>query len=107
MVAPITSRRSVALEEVRWASIDASLSELTTIIGPECTAFVMTVNAAGPWILNIDLGREWRLTQVVLCPRSARDSANALKARIEQDLIDDRFQKTEIPASSVTLEVTQ
>jgi hypothetical protein len=108
-VAPVGADPGSALDQVRWYSAGATLAELTTVVGPESTAFVMNVRSDGPWSLEIDLGTKWRLTQVVQCRQTARDSVNQLKARIDQDLIDDRFYKPAetVPASTVTLEVTQ
>jgi hypothetical protein len=105
-VAPLVADAGVALQEVRWFAVDALLSGLTTAVGPDSTAFVMSVNSSGPWLLEIDLGRKWRLVQVVACPQTARDMVNLMKADIERDLIDDRLQRSrESAASSATLEV--
>ena len=107
-VAPLVSNPGSALDQVRWVGIGASLSDLTTIVGPDSTAFVMAAGAAGPWRLEIDLGKKWRLVQVVLMKQSGRDSVNLLRSKIERDLIDDRFQKSaETQPSAVLLEVTQ
>ncbi len=105
-VVPMVGQPGLALEEIRFLSVDAKLSGLTTIVGPDSTAFVMSVDSNGPWVLEIDLGRKWRLTQVAACPATARDMVNSMKANIKQDLIDDRLQRNrDTSPSSVTLEV--
>jgi hypothetical protein len=97
-----------ALDEIRWYSMGAQLTRLSTVAGPSATALLMDVAAANPWRLELDLGRKWRLTGVVVVQKSARDLTNALRATDMWDLVDDRLQlAAEQPATRATLQVTQ
>jgi hypothetical protein len=86
--------------------MNAILGTLTTIVGPDATAFAMPITASGPWSVLIDLSTKWRLASVVVCKLTDRDMGNILRARQNWDLVDDRYQKYSEPlTSNVTLEV--
>ncbi len=99
---------SGALDEIRWATIDAEARGLSTVAGPRMTALVMDLAAPVPWKLEIDLGHKWRLTGAAVMQRSARDMGNWLRARNVWDLVDDRLQRSsEEPATKIAVEVKQ
>ena len=50
-----------AADQIRWLAVDATLSQLRTVVAPGRAAFLMTVGATGPWTLHVEVGPEWRL----------------------------------------------
>ena len=68
VVRPNADDPGSALNEVRWVSLDAKLGKLETVIGIEKTAFIMPVLAVAPWKLDVDLGPNWRMTNLVVLP---------------------------------------
>jgi hypothetical protein len=99
---------SGALDEIRWATINAEARGLSTVVGPRMTALVMDLVAPVPWKLEIDLGHKWRLTGAAVMQRSARDMGNWLRARSVWDLVDDRLQRSsEEPVTKIAIEVKQ
>jgi hypothetical protein len=105
-VAPTVANPESAVDEVRWLSMDATLRDLHTVIGPDATALVMTVETTQPWSLDIDLGPNWRLTAAVVCGHGARDLVTFLRSHSNWDLVDDRFQQPPAGTSTrVTVEV--
>lgn len=102
-VRPIVDSPGSAVEEIRWASLDATLDSLTTVIGPQATAFVMPVTADRPWTLSIDLGKKWRLVSAVVCGHDTRELVPLLRSQSNWDFVDDRFTR---PAVATTTNVT-
>jgi hypothetical protein len=97
----------LAAEEVRWATLDARLGELTTLVGAGRTAFVMPVAAPGPWILDVDLGHRWRLASLVASPHDARTMAARLRATSDWNLVNDTMVSARPAVSRVALKVNR
>jgi hypothetical protein len=107
-VEPIGSKAGLAVEQVRWAAMNALLTGLSTVVGSAATALVMDLAASQPWRLELDLGTHWRLTGVVIVTKPARDMTNWLKASPIWDLVDDRLQASaERLVTKAVLEVAQ
>ena len=92
VVEPRTAEPGPALDQVRWAALDATLSGLWTVVGTGRTAFVSTVDAGRPWQLDVDLGPDWKVSSIVVTPTAARSMADALRQSADWDFIDDRIQ---------------
>ncbi|HEY4359259.1 MAG TPA: DUF6603 domain-containing protein [Acidobacteriaceae bacterium] len=108
IVAPVVASPGAALDEIRWASLNANLSGLTTVVGPNSTAFLQTVDASTSWNLEIDLGRDWRVSSVVVTATSSREMLDHLRLSTDWDLIDDRVQTgTQSTPININFEVTQ
>ena len=107
-VQPLEAEPGLALEEIRWRSLDARLSSLHTVISPDRTAFLMAVETAGPWSLQVDLGRKWRLAGAALCGRAPAILGTTLGAQADWDMVDDRFQAPPSGTSTnLTMQITQ
>ncbi len=105
-VEPVDRDAGTATESIRWASLDALLGTLNTVVGPDATAFVMPVTATKPWTLDIDLGKSWRLRNVAIT-FNQRDFVNLLRSRSNWDFVDDRFTQAPVGTSTkISLEVS-
>ena len=99
--APAVANPGAAPDQVRWRATSA-LSSLNTILGPDRVAFVMSVESAQPWSLDVDLGADWRVTGAVVSARPAVELAEYLRTHADWDLVDDRIA---LPAAPVTTTV--
>jgi hypothetical protein len=95
-----------AVDQVRWLSQGATLSDLHIVIGAGRVAFVMAVEAQGRWAIDIDLGKNWRLAGVAVCHGSTAELSATLRSQPEWDFVDDRLEPQAASVSSlVTLEI--
>ncbi len=105
-VAPTVSDPGTAAEGVRWRSDEATLGELSAVVGADETALVMSVEAAQAWALELDFSPNWRLTAAHVSPVAAGELTRTLHAGGTAGRIDDRLVSvTEKTASDVTVEV--
>jgi hypothetical protein len=108
IVEPITVTPGPALDQVRWAAFNATLTGLSTVVSPDGTAFLSTVDTTTPWQLQCDLGPDWRIASVVVTTVSAREMMTQLRVAQTWDLIDDRVQTgTSAPPINITFEVAK
>jgi hypothetical protein len=87
------ARPGPVTDQIRWVALDAALGPLRTVVGPGRAAFLMTVTAAGPWRLHVELGPEWRLHGVAASDLAVADLAGLYRSTDDWDLIDDRFEQ--------------
>ena len=57
IVEPNVANPGPALDQVRWAALHATLTGLSSVVGPDRTAFLSTVDGGVPWQLEVDLGK--------------------------------------------------
>jgi hypothetical protein len=107
VVIPNTENPGGAVEEVRWASLDATLGALATVIAPGRTAFIMPVSAPGKWTLDFDLGHHWRLGGLTVCPQSPVQLTAQLTTDDRWTFIDDSMVRPRAVATEVALEVNR
>ncbi len=106
-VTPRESEPAPAVEQIRWRTFDAKLSQLNTVVAPNSTTFVMSVSSVGPWNLELDLGKNWGLDALVITPMSVREVASAIQNRPEQEWTDDRLRPdTQNQTTRVIVEVS-
>ena len=107
-VEPLVAEPGSAVREIRWRSLDAKLDGLHSVLTPDRTALLMSVEAAKPWSLEIDLGKKWRLAGIALVGREPRDIARTFKSKADWDLVDDRFRAAPPRTSTnITMQITQ
>ena len=81
-------------DRIRWRSIDAEMGALRILARSDRVALTMTVAADDPWILEVDLGSEWRLAGAVWRPQHQRATLDWLRSSANWDIIDDRRSET-------------
>jgi hypothetical protein len=92
IVEPVTATPGIALDQVRWAALNATLTGFSTVVGPNRTAFLFTLDGARPWQLDVDLGPDWRVASVVVTAVSSREMSSQMRQSSRWSLIDDRIQ---------------
>ena len=76
--APAVPNPASAPSQVRWRAVNATLTGLNTASTPDRAAFVMDVQAAAAWSLDIETSSDWQLTSAVLCDMASADVLSAL-----------------------------
>jgi len=87
---PSGGRPRPSAEDIRWRTVDAELGPLHTVARPDRVALAMPVAAGEPWILEVDLGLDWRLAGAVWRPAELRETVRWLGASSSWDMTDDR-----------------
>lgn len=106
-VSPAAPKPAAAPTQVRWRAVGATLSNLKTAVAADRAAFVMDVQGAQPWNLDIDLGPDWTLASAVLCNISSANVLAQIQNSANWSFVDDSFVAPPSPMSTtVTLEVT-
>jgi hypothetical protein len=104
-VTPAVANPASAPSQVRWRGIGGTLTNLRTAATTDRAAFVMDVQSAGPWTLDIDLDTDWKLDSVVVCVSGA-DVLTQLRDSAKWKFVDDGFVAPPAPMSTtVTMEV--
>jgi|GEM_PF-5672998 len=92
VVEPVNATPGIALDQVRWAALNATLTGFSTVVGPTRTAFLSTVDGVRPWQLDVDLGLDWRVASVVVTAGSSREMSDQMRQSPMWSFIDDRIQ---------------
>lgn len=108
IVEPVVTAPGSALSQVRWTANNATLGDLSTVVSPGRTAFLCSVVSSAPWRLEVDLGKDWRVTSVVVTPTSARELTTQFAASSEWSMVDDRVQTgNQASPLNIVFEVSQ
>jgi hypothetical protein len=106
-LSPAVANPAAVPTQVRWRSVNATLSGLNTVANADHAALVMDLQAAQPWSLDIDVTTDWDLAGVAVCNLASADVLTRLRASDAWTFIDDRFVEPASPMSTtVTLEIT-
>lgn len=96
----LVGEAGVAVDQIRWRTLDAELATLRTVTRPERVALTMAVTADEPWVLEVDLGVDWRLCGVAWRPQNQTETLDWLVTSASWDMTDDRRSDTEQPVNT-------
>lgn len=92
-------------QQLAGFSLGATLGEVQFVAVGDRVAAVFPVECEGPWSVEIEVEKDWRLTGVAAIPRAGSAVIRRLQSNPNWDLVDDRWSPSTTTTSTVHLEL--